>query len=221
MKKRIWNYPGIFIAWGMALGAIDIGGLINQGYRWFALETPQLFGGTTLTQQVTTLRAALKGKGCYFGIWQDLGLDPSTHFVDMFKPNFFIANVEGPVAQQAGIDMMPVFRKLHPALPAAVITNFGGIDEKAQAKPWIDHNFVCIPEAYQNSNPMATGPRVIFEAVRRGWKEADVFPCYGVWGGYGLVEYHPFCQNGYSVYLAEGLPPIPGEKVNPSNKLTP
>lgn len=215
MVKRIWNYPGVFIAWGLANGELgDVTQFVMKmhdiGIRWFALEVPQEAQGKSLDDQCVQLRAALRQVGgCYFGIWQDLGIDGGLHFAESLIPNFFIANVEGPIAQMRGLSFIPPFRTRFPKLPAAIITNFGGIDEKAQAAPWIKAGFACIPEAYVNANLQAVPAAVIFEAIRRGWKEEDCFPCFGVWGGYDLSKYgvwlNYYRDRGYSIYLAEGM----------------
>jgi hypothetical protein len=210
---RIWNYPGLLVAWGLANGTWSPEQLVarakSAGYRWIALQTPQGTDGMLLSEQIARVRAEMKvATGMYFGMWQELEMAPSLADVKHYRPNFWLANVETPNAHYRMVHGgMSEFRMAFPKLPAGVITNFGGIASRADATVYRNNHFVCIPEAYMNVNPQATPDAMVFEAVRRGWLETDVFPCYGVWGGYGLESYKVFTPrlHGHSVYLAEGL----------------
>lgn len=108
-------------------------------------------------------------------------------------------------------------RSAHPGLPLAVWTTFegagvndqGGYDREL-SKPWILNGFVCITEAYVNSNPQATPDRLDWVA-RAQLGYVDVQHSIGVYDGWTVEMYaemlrlHP----NYSVYLAEYLPEFP------------
>ena len=201
MSVPFFSQRGVFVAWGLRNGTFTADQIAARvagaKMKWITLQDPET------DEEVLSLRTACRAHGLYFGI---SSASPSVDHLDRYRPNFYIANIETPFP---AAPFVKAFRAKRPRLPAAVVTNFGGLDTPAQCKPWIDAKFACLTECYVNDNPLATPERMEFEAVRRGWPQASVFPCLGVYHDFPASNYTDILHSprGPSIYLAEAMTP--------------
>lgn len=158
-------------------------------------------------------REACHDYGLTFGVWES---EPQpftgTVAVDETGADHYIAQAETPRNWVAIVDS---FRAAYPALPAAVVTTFGGIGalddgtyDPSIAKPVIDAGFRCLTEAYVNVDAGSTPDRMRWTAIEKlGWPWAQ--QTIGVYGGYPaeryIVEHNLADHRGYWVWLAETM----------------
>lgn len=201
--------PGIFLAWGLDNGENSGGDrtpeqfadlIAGAGFKWAAQEFGSPDGRPDPTADaLTRFRARLHQLGINFGIWER---SPRTlDHVHAQHPNFWILNVEDDYFDYA--PLLALFRRDHPLLPAAVVTNCG-----LSARPFINHNVKAMPEAYgyvAGQDPNTTPANMVNRCRGMGWKV--VFPTFGVFDDTPLSAYgsERHAGDGYSVYLAEGM----------------
>lgn len=190
---------GLFVAWGMENGQFSAKPLAQEaaraGFRWLAL---QVEGNG---RHFDAVRRACESEGVAFGLWEaEPSVGSGAGHVERAQASFYIAQAEAP---QDWEGITHEFRLRYPALPAAVVTNFGGIEEPATCVPLLDARFACLTECYIGQNPFATPERQDFEARRRGWKSSQ--PVLGLYNGITYDDYTLDGLLGWSVWLAEFL----------------
>lgn len=90
-------------------------------------------------------------------------------------------------------------------MPAAVVTNFGGLDTAELARPFIDAKFSCIAEVHIKEDPNGTvAGRLDYAQRVLKWPAPQVM--VGLGAGATLADYPGvFDLAGSSVFAAEEL----------------
>ncbi len=116
--------------------------------------------------------------------------------------DFYIGQIEGPSQYDNLLASINSFRQAHPLMPAAVVTNTGGIDTAAKAKPFIDDKWCCIAEGHVCEDGVDPRQRVAWIERNLGWPIAQ--PMAGLGNSCTPVNY-PGIENsfGYSWFTAE------------------
>ena len=93
---------------------------------------------------------------------------------------------------------------MHADMPAAVVTNFGGLETPELARPLIDAGFHCITETWVKTDGVPPEARVNY-AKNLGWLNAQ--PMAGLGENGATMADYPTIANfpGYSVFAAEML----------------
>jgi hypothetical protein len=193
------NAQGLFVAWGMENGQFTPEFLARSAaaasFSWLAL---QVEGNS---RHFDSVRRACQNEGVAFGVWEaDPTIGSGAEYVARAQAGFYIAQAEGPRDWQA---ITHDFRSHYPAMPAAVVTNFGGIEDPATCVPLLEAKFACLTECYIGQNPMATPENLDFQARYRGWKSSQ--PVLGLYNGITFDDYTLDGLLGWSVWLAEFL----------------
>jgi hypothetical protein len=190
---------GLFVAWGLNNGQFMPATLAktaaDAGYTWLAL---QVEGNQ---QHYAAVRQECIDQRIAFGVWEAEPLVGSgTASVAEAGAGFYIAQAEGPRDWEA---ITADFRLNYPELPAAVVTNFGGLEDPANCVPLVQADFACLTECYIAQNPNATIANCDFSARQRGWKSTQ--PVLGLYHGVTFADYDVRGLFGWSVWLAEFL----------------
>lgn len=212
MHLRVWDTIGLFTTWGPQDGTRwhndDLEAqAAAAGVKWVAYEVPPCDD-----QTLARVRGYCRAHRLQFGVWLPEPPAFDLAMIDRVKPGFVVFNDE--VTYQDAGPMLDAYRKAHPSLPTAVITDFEGFrhldgtPDPAAAKPWIDHGVVCLPECYtmpKSGNPNATWPRMAFAAQQLGWAAANTVPCFGVYDGWPLSSYPLGSVSAFSIFEAENM----------------
>ena len=190
---------GLFVAWGLNNGQFTPATLAKTaaeaGFTWIALQTEEN------SVYFSSVREACERNRIAFGLWE---ADPTpgsgAAYVSEAGAGFYIAQAEGPRDWGA---ITADFRSYYPRLPAAVVTNFGGLEDPVNCVPIVDAQFSCLTECYVIDNPNATIANQDVMARQRGWRTSQ--PVLGLYHGVTYEDYDLKCLNGWSVWLAESL----------------
>ena len=190
---------GLFVAWGLNIGQFTPKSLVQAacdgGFTWIALQVEEN------SAHVHALRSACIEGGLAFGLWE---AEPSpgsgAEHVRDAGATFYIAQAEAP---QDWAAITSDFRSHYPTMPAAVVTNFGGIEDPVSCQPLVAAQFSCLTECYVADNPMATPENQDVMARQRGWRNSQ--PVLGLYHGVTYDDYNLKCLKGWSVWLAEFL----------------
>jgi hypothetical protein len=194
----VFQTPGLFLSWGLGGGDWQpetiVAKAADAGFGWVARALQEPCG----PEVVQRLRAACKAHRLHYAAWMSQPLSLDAILAD--NPNMVLFNVEGPEPDAA--QMLTAFRAKHPKLPAGLVTNFADLD----AKPWLDHQVFCLPEAYTVDNAEATVPAQVARARQFGWPANRIFPVLGCYHSFPFTSYEPHLSGrGWSVYTAETM----------------
>jgi len=155
-------------------------------------------------------RYGMRERGVLPGVWFTVGSNAKDTPADA---GFVVVEVEGDSDRHGLVSILPRI----PAIPRAIVTNFGGLIVKtadgvtdlhasrARAQPLVDAGFECLTEVYRSENPNATPEGMDFIATRQlGFPRSA--PVFGVYGGKTVDDYSTWHSwPGWGVYLAEYL----------------
>lgn len=153
------------------------------------------------------LQLACIQEGLRCGVWESL-----PDYGSMLRRagegfDFIVEQIEGDGQYDRVLQSVGPFRDLYPDMPAAIITNFGGVHTQALAAPLISAGLGCLTECFVAENPMSTPERQVDYATRvLGWPSAQ--PMLGLGGGLTLDAY-PTGKSfaGWSCWAAEFIYP--------------
>lgn len=148
------------------------------------------------------LQLASIQEGLLCGVWESL-----PDYGSMLRRagegfDFIVEQIEGDGQYDRVLQSVGGFRDLYPTMPAAVITNFGGLDP-ARAEPLINAGMDCLVECFVAENPMSTPERQVDYATRvLHWPSAQ--PMLGLGGGL-ILDAYPTGKGfaGWSCWAAE------------------
>lgn len=170
---------------------------VAKGFKWLVADV-------RFTPDQKALVDACHAKRVYCGVWEA--------YVDYGSPartangyDFYIGQVEGPGQYDRLVSSILEFRQAHPKLPAAVVTNFGGLETAALAKPLIDANFACIPEIWIKTDGVPPEQRVYYATHVLGWKTAQ--PMAGLGENGATMADYPTITNfpGHCIFSGESI----------------
>ena len=116
--------------------------------------------------------------------------------------DFYIGQVEGPGQYDRLVASLAAFRAAHPTMPAACVTNFGGLDDQ-NVRPLIEAGFACITESHVRES-VGTTIEAQLDYARRvlGWPDPQ--PMIGLGAGATRADYPGWeTYPGVSVFTAE------------------
>ncbi len=169
-----------------------------ERFEWLLVEQEE-----TTEPQRAAVRDACHGLGKLCGVWESqVDFGTPAHTADGF--DCYVGQVEGP-GQYARLQAsLAAFRAAHPAMPAAVVTNFGGLETAELAKPLIDAGFACIPETWVKTDGVTPERRATY-ARNIGFLNPQPFAGLGEKGA-TMADYPTITDfAGYSVFGAEQL----------------
>lgn len=170
-----------------------------RGFGWIHAQAEDT---TPATAQ--HLRVEARAAGLKVGVWES-----APDYGSMLRRasegwDYLIEQVEGPGQHERVLQSVGPFRDLYPDMPAAIVTNFGGLTRE-NARPLIDAGLACIVECFVGENPLSTPERQIDQATRVfGWPSAQ--PMIGLGSGLTLDAYPGYEKYaGYSIWSGEYL----------------
>lgn len=180
--------------------------------QWIVSQAKQRGFGWIVTQAEDTtaataqhLRVEARAAGLKVGVWES-----QPDYGSMLRRagegwDHLIVQIEGGGQYDRVLQSVGPFRDLYPDMPAAVVTNFGGLDTRALAEPLITAGLACVVECFVGENPLSTPERQVDFATRvLGWPDAQ--PMLGLGSGKTLADYPTGASfPGYSVWSAEYL----------------
>ena len=168
------------------------------GFEWLLVEKEETSDSTR-----GDVLAAVHAEGKLCGVWEsavDFGTPART--ADGF--DCYVGQVEGPGQYTRLVSSLAAFRAAHPSMPAAVVTNLGGLSTADEAKPLIDAGFACITETWVKTDGVPPENRVA-AAERMGFVDPQPMAGLGE-NGATLADYPTITDfPGYSVFGAEQL----------------
>lgn len=179
---------------------------IARGFRWIVTQFEDTSADVAQHLRVECASRGLAADGLpvlMCGVWES-----APDYGSMLRRaeegwQFLIEQIEGPGQHDRVLQSVGPFRDLYPDLPAAVVSNFGGLDKPELAHPLIEAGLRCVVECFVGENPMSTPARQVDFATRvLGWPHAE--PMIGLGSGLTLDAY-PGYQNypGHSIWAAE------------------
>lgn len=171
---------------------------VDSRWRWVALNRESSPDWLTRTRD----RAHQQEMRC--GVWDPrVEYDSAALVAGNF--DFYIGQIEGPGQYDRCLENIAGLRIAHPELPAAIVTNMGGLETAALAAPFVDAGYHLIVEVSQASGHTIAGQ--IDYAIRvLEWPAHRVAPLIELDQGATLADYPGWdTWRGVSVFTAEAL----------------
>lgn len=205
--KAYWmgGKPGLWLTYGWQKNLWTAAELVAeakvQGFEWIATQAE-----ATTPAQAAAFCLACRNAGVTPGVWES-AVDYGSPVKTSQGYDFYIGQVEGP-GQFDRLYGSPV-----PAVPHAVVTNFGGLGEPVTvvatnlSSKLINLDYYCLVESHIKESPATPAAQVDYATRVLGWPAHMVSPMVGLGGGATLADY-PGVQvfPGWSVFSAEYLP---------------
>lgn len=170
----------------------------GMGFRWLTFQQEE-----TPVELRPRIRDACHQHGLLCGPWEavvDFGTP--AHAADGF--DFYIGQVEGDSQYARLVASVDAFRAAHPSMPAAVVTNTGGLNTPEKAKPLIEAGFGCIAEGHVKEDGVDPRQRADWCERVLGFPLAQ--PMAGLGAGATMADYPGLqAEPGWSVFTLERL----------------
>lgn len=197
--------PGVFLTNGWTLGfgptqrKLSASQLVAElksaipGLGWVATQDE-----ATTPTQAAPFCAACRNALITPGIWE-AAVDFGSPVKAAAGYDFYIGQVEGPNQ----FDRLATSKA--PAVPHAVVTNFGGVGP-AEASILIGDGYYALVESHIKESPATPAGQVDYATRVLGWPAHMVSPMVGLGGGATLADYPGIAAfPGWSVFAAEEL----------------